>query len=1745
MFKTVLLKRFLTKNIGMKRIVSLLLAMAMLASWVVMGIPTIEAEAVPTTDSYEQSLLNAGFPQSYVDKLSVLHELHPNWQFVPLLVSQQKPAYTWDYVISKELESDQRNLIYHTYSPSAYALDSVLVESGLWYKCNEATVEYFMDPRNFLNEERIFQFEALEFTGNYTVADVETCVKGSFMEGVTLENGKTYAQNLYDIGKATGVNPFHLAARIKQEQGLGQSPLISGTCGSTLAQCYAKKTNGAPASGYSGYNFAQYNGYYNYFNIGAFGTGYFNIWLNGMKEAQTGGWNTRYKAIKGGAQKVYDMYVGQHQNTLYLQKFNVHPSSSKNFWGQYMQNVSAAWSESATIYKAYSSSGLIDTAFTFIIPVYSNMPSSCDDPGGAFAAKNPTTLAISSSLKSQVFDADYYRTAYADLESAYGSDEDELYNHFVQHGIAEGRQAHPAFDIKYYVNENSDLKAAFGKDYKKAMNHFVTTGYKEGRKTAKPANLGSTFYANITSDKSGKNLTVSGTDVVIYDADSTRAQVWQFVRQSNGSYKIINMKDGKSVLHVENASSASGTLVKLGSDVSSTANRWYIYQNGNSFILKPQCANLRALDVQNGGTTNNTKLQIYTVDGTPAQDFTVTKVPEPSDPAEEPEVSLGDGITTTTEGSTGKCGVTISSEQKKLVFDAVFYANEYPDLKAAFGSDAAKLYTHFLNYGISEGRQAHPMFDVKYYLSQHTDLQNAFGKDYARVLNHYINIGCTENRKTAAPTNLGDSFYAKLSPAAVDNMNVTLSSGKAVVSNPTKSLAQVWKFIRQDDGSYKIVNMKTGTKVLDGNVGDSGYVGIADSDESKDQRWYIYDKGATCIIRCASDKTEVLDLLDNKTADNTNMVCSGVDGVKTQRWTITKTADPNAGNNTSTSTGTNTDTNTDTETETDTQAKPVTPVVVNYRVTSPYNTNAVGTYTDFATAKAVANSKIQYGYVVYDSNGKFVYTPATSLNASKILWEAKGVADYMRTNSFTYGNATKNPFYNKTEKVVSCDRFVGWALGNAGYVNGQPANCGLNLYGHDSNAGQGSLEYALKLNGFTKITDVNQVKAGDIIFVGYSYAHTSLSATMRQYPQHVFIAASGYKEGGGQTYRYDAGSNNRIRTVQPTYEPLVYSSNPFRFAYRAPATGNNSPAPSGGTTSTNTVELNDFQKNLVFDAVFYSNKYPDLKNAFGTDATKLYNHFQQFGIKEGRQAHPVFDVKYYLAQNSDLKAAFGSDYAKVINHYVTLGYKEGRKTAAVADLGTDFTANILSAKNTAVSLLANGTAVSLAANSTEGVQVWKFVRQSNGSYVITNMGGSGKVLDAGDEDINVTIATANGAKEQQWYLYEKNGTYVLKPASCTYAVLDLNNSSAASGAGAVRGGVNGSNTQRFKIVKASVSTGTTSTPTTTAVTYRVASPYNTGCIGTYTSLATAQSVANSKVQLGYVVYDSNGKFVYTPATSLNASKILWEAKGVADYQRVNGFVYGDAKANPFYDKSERVVSCDRFVGWALGNAGYINGQPATRGLPLPGHNLDLNYGALETFLKINGFTKITNINEVKAGDIVFVGYCTNHTYLAPQYRTYPQHVFICASNYTGGNTYRYDAGSLTRIRSNQPFYEPLNYASNVFRFAYRAPASGNTGSTGNTAVSINSSQKSLVFDATYYSNKYPDLKAAFGTDATKLYNHFITYGIYEGRQGCEAFNAKTYLQKYSDLKNAYGNDYAQAINHYLTYGYNEGRRAPA
>ena len=89
--------------------------------------------------------------------------------------------------------------------------------------------------------------------------------------------------------------------------------------------------------------------------------------------------------------------------------------------------------------------------------------------------RSANALSIPEELKAYVFDAEYYADKYADLKSAYGYDEEKLYDHFVNYGIEEGRAASPYFDVRFYMNQNTqNFRETMKGDYEKAFNHFLT-----------------------------------------------------------------------------------------------------------------------------------------------------------------------------------------------------------------------------------------------------------------------------------------------------------------------------------------------------------------------------------------------------------------------------------------------------------------------------------------------------------------------------------------------------------------------------------------------------------------------------------------------------------------------------------------------------------------------------------------------------------------------------------------------------------------------------------------------------------------------------------------------------------------------------------------------------------------------------------------------------------------------------------------------------------------------------------------------------------------------------------------------------------------------------------------------------------------------------------------------------------------------------------------------------------------------
>ncbi|MBT4287338.1 MAG: hypothetical protein HOD92_08350 [Deltaproteobacteria bacterium] len=85
-------------------------------------------------------------------------------------------------------------------------------------------------------------------------------------------------------------------------------------------------------------------------------------------------------------------------------------------------------------------------------------------------------------------------------------------------------------------------------------------------------------------------------------------------------------------------------------------------------------------------------------------------------------------------------------------------------------------------------------------------------------------------------------------------------------------------------------------------------------------------------------------------------------------------------------------------------------------------------------------------------------------------------------------------------------------------------------------------------------------------------------------------------------------------------------------------------------------------------------------------------------------------------------------------------------------------------------------------------------------------------------------------------------------------------------------------------------------------------------------------------------------------------------------------------------------------------------------------------------------------------------------------------------------------------------------------------------------------QGSPYFDVTVYLQKNSDLKQAYGNDYYAAFTHWLNQGIYEGRQGSHYFDVKVYLQKNSDLKNVFANNYYAAFNHWVNNGIHEGRQ---
>lgn len=309
-----------------------------------------EVFAISQSVSSDFNSINSGEYPQIKEMIQQLKQQHPSWNFKILYTDIE-----WSEAIANEFVghgSSPRNLI--PANNSNYTGDWIcpvcgpnkVYDSGSWLCASESAIKYMMDPRNSLNGSDIFQFLELSYNG-YNMDTVRSMVsKASFL------NNDSCINTLISAGEKYNVNVYYLIARILQEQGSDGTVLSSG-------------------AGYNG----QYVGYYNVFNIGASGSGKDAVILNGLKRAESEGWTSIESSIDGGVRIIANSYIAKGQNTLYLQKFDVENTDGL-YWHQYMQNILAAQNEGSELRRTLEKFNLIESDYTFVIPVYKNMPSS-------------------------------------------------------------------------------------------------------------------------------------------------------------------------------------------------------------------------------------------------------------------------------------------------------------------------------------------------------------------------------------------------------------------------------------------------------------------------------------------------------------------------------------------------------------------------------------------------------------------------------------------------------------------------------------------------------------------------------------------------------------------------------------------------------------------------------------------------------------------------------------------------------------------------------------------------------------------------------------------------------------------------------------------------------------------------------------------------------------------------------------------------------------------------------------------------------------------------------------------------------------------------------------------------------------------------------------------------------------------------------------------------------------------------
>lgn len=429
-----------------------------------------------------------------------------------------------------------------------------------------------------------------------------------------------------------------------------------------------------------------------------------------------------------------------------------------------------------------------------------------------------------------------------------------------------------------------------------------------------------TFDARITVGQADCVLGVEGDNVELEYFSLGQDQRWRFTRQSDETYEIKHISSG--LLLTADAAQEQAN-VGVSADADAATQRWSLEKASNGAYTIRSAAGAFVLDVFSAKLTDGSNVWLYTSNGTEAQAFDIRYISALEESALNDHLDIGDDIIASIKGVTSGKNLQVTSDDVLLKTKDNISSQLWRFARQSDGSYAVISQTSGKQLDVM-GRKTNATSNAQVYkdvssasqrwyvlqgdsgyifvpkcsdvcvleikdsgTSDGVNIQTGEYSGKASSQQFALDIITQDYVSYVEPANIGSHFNATIK---VGSKLVAISNSNAIVYSASEGADQVWRFERQSDGGYVLINnrFEQALDVAGASSADGTNVQIYTANGTAAQKWFVYEKEGKYILRSALANDAVLDAHEGAGTNLNNISLWELSYSDTQLFTIDK-----------------------------------------------------------------------------------------------------------------------------------------------------------------------------------------------------------------------------------------------------------------------------------------------------------------------------------------------------------------------------------------------------------------------------------------------------------------------------------------------------------------------------------------------------------------------------------------------------------------------------------------------------------------------------------------------------------------------------------------------------------------------------------------------------------------------------------------------------------------------------------------